>query len=278
MSIEFLSDPEATTVALPTCELACEVSGAGEPTLVLLHGLGASRLLWRDVQAQLGTTGRRVVSYDLRGAGATRERERRELSLATWADDLGGLLAALEIERPVLVGHSLGAAVALKYAIEQPAAVGGLVLMGADPDLANLGPRMSAAAELIGRVGLETWISDHWSRNTPFAAASLQRNPTVLDRYREMLLANRGDDYVRSCLAIVGAESLSSRLDRITAPVLVIVGADDDRTLPAHGRRLAKRLPRARVVELLEVGHTMPFEAPDEVAAAVLAFVAEVAA
>jgi len=274
---ERISGPESTVVRLASSDVACELAGEGSPPLVLVHGLGASTVLWRDLQPRLGD-GHRVLAFDLRGAGRTRERERRELSLATWADDLRGLLGALELEPPVFVGHSLGAAVALKYALTYPDDVAGLVLMGTDPDLANLAPRMQAAAELIERVGLETWVSEHWVKNPPFAAASLERSPELLDRYRAMLLANDDGDYVRTCRAIATAESLGGRLGDVAQPALVLVGSEDDRTLPEHGRRLAERLPDAGFVELAGVGHTMPFEAPDEVAAAVTGFVAERAA
>jgi pimeloyl-ACP methyl ester carboxylesterase len=274
---ERIFGPHSTVVPLGSCEVACKISGTGSPELVLIHGLGAATVLWSDVQPAL-EDGHRVISYDLRGAGRTRQLEARELSLATWADDLRGLLSALEVESPVLVAHSLGAAVALKYALTFPGDVAGLVLMGADPDLSNLAPRMRAAAELIERVGLRSWLAEHWVKNPPFAPASLTRSPELLERYRAMLLGNDEADYVRTCLAIAMAESLGGRLGDLTPPALVIVGAEDDRTLPEHGRRLAERLPDARVVELAGVGHTMPFEAPDEVAAAVTAFVGELAA
>jgi pimeloyl-ACP methyl ester carboxylesterase len=270
---ERISDPESTVVALDTCEVACEISGAGAPAIILLHGLGGSTALWRDVQARLGN-GHRVISYDLRGAGRTRQLEDREFSLATWADDLRGLLSALDVESPVLVGHSLGASVALKYALSFSEEVAGLVLLGADPDLSNLAPRMRAAAELIERIGLESWVSEQWVKNPPFAPAALARRPEILDRYRAMLLGNDQADYVRTCLAIAAAESLGERVGEIALPALVVIGAEDDRTLPEHGRRLAGRLRNARAVELEGVGHTMPFEAPDEVASALLAFVA----
>ena len=268
-----LFDPALTVVTLDSVEVACEISGHGSPAIVLLHGLGASTRLWRDVQARLGD-GNQVLSLDLRGAGRTRQLEDRALSLETWADDLRGTLEALDIERPVLVGHSLGAGVALKYALGFPDHVAGLVLMGVDPDLSNLAPRMLAAAELIERVGLATWVADHWSKNTPFAAATLARSPEIVDRYSSMLLSNDEPSYVRTCRAIAASESLAGRVGEITLPTLVILGAEDDRTLPEHGRSLARRLAGARVVELPGVGHTMPFEAPDEVAAALAEFVA----
>ncbi len=65
------------------------------------------------------------------------------------------------------------------------------------------------------------------------------------------------------------------RLGEIQQPALVLVGGEDDRTLPEHGQRLAESLPAGRLVELAGVGHTMPLEAPDEVAQAVLELGAE---
>jgi len=256
--------------------LAVTVAGSGAP-LVLVHGLGASTELWRDVQAALAE-GHRVVAYDQRGAGRSRELTREPFTLATWAADLRDLLAALEIERPLLVGHSLGSAVALKFALSYPGESAGLVLMGADPDLGNLAPRMLAAAELIEQIGLPRWVEERWSLNTPFAAGSLARAPELLDRYRAMVLANDQESYVRTCRAIATAEPLSGRVGELELAALVIAGAEDDRTLPVHSRALAAALPDCRYVELREVGHTMPFEAPAEVAAAVLRFAEEIGA
>src|SRR5262249_56307417 len=76
----------------------------------------------------------------------------------------------------------------------------------------------------------------------------------------------------RQCRAIASAESLSDRLGEVRRPVLVVVGSDDDRTLPEHGRELARSIPQARLVELADVGHTIPLEAPVEAARAITKF------
>jgi quercetin dioxygenase-like cupin family protein/predicted alpha/beta hydrolase family esterase len=184
----------------------------------------------------------------------------------------------LELERPVLVGHSLGASVALKYALERPAEVDAIVLLGADANLSNLAPRMLASAERIESVGLATWVEEFWSKNPPFSQPSLRRDPLILDEYRAWLLENDEVDYVRQCRAIASAESLAERLGEVAVPVLVVVGADDDRTLPEHGRQLAQAIPRARLVELADVGHTIPLEAPAETARAITDFLRELQA
>jgi 3-oxoadipate enol-lactonase len=253
-------------VRVGACELAYSVAGAGRD-VVLVHGLGGSRVLWGPLVEELARDAR-VVSYDLRGAGRTREERREELTLERWAADLRGLAEALALERPVLVGHSLGGSIALRYALTWPDDVAGLVLIGADANLARIGDRMRRSIDAIEREGLEAWVAGPWSQNPPFAAAAVERAPDGLALYRAMLLANDQADYVRTCAAIAACEDLSGRLGEIAAPAVVLAGLADDRTPPAHAAELAARLPRAELVELPEVGHSVPLEAPADVAAA----------
>ena len=252
-------------------ELHLEVEGAGQP-LVLVHGLGLQAALWRRLCNALGP-GYRLVRLDLRGNPRSHELERRDLSLARWAGDLAAVVAELELDAPVVVGHSLGAAIALRFALDHPERARALVLLGAEADLSNLAPRMLGSAERIERDGLEAWVDGPWASNPPFSRSSLERAPEILAEYRALLLENDAADYVRQCRAIASAESLSGRLRELVPPALVVVGAQDDRTLPEHGRELARALPRAQLVELPEVGHTIPLEAPEAAAAALAAFV-----
>ncbi|HZT84696.1 MAG TPA: alpha/beta fold hydrolase [Gaiellaceae bacterium] len=254
-------------------ELRVEIEGEGVP-LVLVHGLGLSGALWRRVSEALGA-GHRLVRVDLRGSPRSRESVRRELSLERWAADLGAVVDLLELERPVLVGHSLGAAISLKLALERPRDVRALVLIGTEANLSNLAPRMRASAERIESGTLEAWVAGPWSEHPPFSVESLRRDPSILAEYRSLLLENDAGDYVRQCRAIASAEDLSGRLGDVTVPTLVVIGGSDDRTLPERGRELAAAIPRGRFVELSGTGHTIPLEAPEATAAAITGFVAE---
>jgi pimeloyl-ACP methyl ester carboxylesterase len=148
--------------------------------------------------------------------------------------------------------------------------------MGADPELSRLAPRMEKTVELIGEVGLPEWVDRYWSTNPPFAAASLERSPEILDEYRAMVLANDAQSYVRTCLAISRSETLTGELGAVTLPALVIAGSADDRTLPEAGRELSQKLGAASFVELPDVGHTMPLEAPDAVGTSIVDFLRSV--
>lgn len=257
-------------------ELNVEVEGKGLP-LVLVHGLGLQAALWNRLCGALGG-GYQIVRLSLRGSPRSRELERRELTLERWSRDLGAVIDALELDRPVVVGHSLGGAVALRFALDRPFTPRALVLMCTEANLSNLAPRMRASAERIEREGLDPWLDGTWVANPPFSAGSLERDPSLLDEYRDLLRENDPADYVRQCLAIASAESMADRLDEVAAPTLVLVGSEDDRTLPEHGRALAGGILHGRLVELDGIGHTVPMEAPVATAKAMEPFLAEVAA
>src|SRR5262245_16702268 len=152
---------EQQRLGVEGAELHVDVEGTGPP-VVLVHGLGLSGALWNRFCEVFGRD-RTVVRVDLRGTPRSHEVERTELTLAQWAADLGAVVEGLGLERPAIVGHSLGAAVGLKLALERPELVGALVLIGGEADLSNLAPRMLLSAERIEGMGLDAWIAEFWS-------------------------------------------------------------------------------------------------------------------
>jgi len=89
-------------------ELHVDVAGEGLP-LVFVHGLGLQAALWNRLTDALGT-GYQLVRVSLRGSPRSRELEQRELTLERWASDVGAVIDALELDRPVLVGLELAGA------------------------------------------------------------------------------------------------------------------------------------------------------------------------
>lgn len=112
-------------------ELAFEESGSGRPALVFVHGWQADRSVWR---AAIDALGRNVhtLAVDLRGNGESRTAP-GPYRLERFASDLRDLVAARGLGRVVVIGHSMGATVALRFAVDAPELTQGLVLIAPVP-------------------------------------------------------------------------------------------------------------------------------------------------
>lgn len=245
-------------------EVAFTETGPAEaPVVVLSSSLGADRTMWDDLAAQLADRFR-VVAYDHRGHGASPVPDGPS-TLADVAGDVVGLLDRLEVERAHVVGLSLGGMVGMWLGIHAPARVDRLALLCTS---ARLGPRQMwldriAAVEAhgtgsIAEAGVERWI-------TP---AHAEAHPEVRARL-EALIAAQPDAGYASCCAAIADMDLTADLTRITAPTLVIGGAEDPATPPEHQRLIARAIPGARLEVLSPAAHLATVEQPDAIGALV---------
>jgi 3-oxoadipate enol-lactonase len=227
---------------------------ADAPPLLLINSLGADLSMWEPQLEAL--TGRfRVVRYDARGHG------RSPVPPGRYAlDDLGRdalhLLNRLGIARAHVCGLSLGGMTAMWLAAHAPERVDRLVLFCTS---ALLGPPAGwadrAATVLAQGTGAvaETVVS-RWL--TPGYAAA---HPGEVRRLREMVAATPPLGYAGACAAIEQMD-LRPDLPAIVAPTLVVAGADDPATPPAHGAAIAEAVPGARFVVVPGAAHLASHE------------------
>jgi pimeloyl-ACP methyl ester carboxylesterase len=224
----------------------------GRPPVVLIHGAGASSAIWNMVLARVARD-TRALAIDLPGHGPSETAGTAldgtpGLSLARYRDAVGELAGTLCLGASVLVGHSLGAQVAIEAALAWPDKVRALVLVASaprltvDPDLARL-LRDDPPAALA-------WLADHAlpPRAKPavrrgFLAAGLVAPPEV----------------ARADYDIVAATDLRDRVARIACPVTWIDGADDRMTPATEGRP-------GEILTVPDAGHLLPIEAPGAIA------------
>lgn len=120
--------------------------GTQGPAIVLLHGFGSSTFTWRKTLAGELAEQFRLVAVDIKGFGLTEKPRDGRYHIRAYADHLLGFLEAMGLERPVLVGNSMGGAVALHLALTHPERVAGLVLVdSAMPDFRP--PRIDRARQ-----------------------------------------------------------------------------------------------------------------------------------
>ena len=233
-----------------------------QPPVVLIHGTGSDHRSWPLELRRL--SGRRLLAVDLPGHGHSAGRPRQ--SVAAYAQDLVAFLEALQIFRVVLVGHGLGAMVALQTAFEHPARVAGLGLIAASAHL-EVPPMIVEYFSNPLTVPLG-WL---WFQQTAFSPHTLPaRIEVCLERLRSTRPAVLGGDW-RACTQL----DLSSELAQINCPTWVVCGADDRLAPPACTHFLATRLNATRLQVIPAAGHMLLFEQPSALAAGLRSFLTD---
>jgi pimeloyl-ACP methyl ester carboxylesterase len=230
--------------------LAGEQSGDG-PALVLLHGLTATRRYVVHGSRLLERSGLRVVGYDARGhgeSGAPADSGRYEYS--DLASDLGAVLDGLEIERAVLVGSSMGAATAMRFALESPARVAGLVQITPAYDGERTGEELGeweALADGLDSDGVDGFLRAY---DPPVQGGFRE---TVMTFTRQRLERHRDLGAVADALRVVPASHAFSGLEAlqaVEAPTLIV--GSRDQADPGHPLAVAQAyseyLPNAELV------------------------------
>lgn len=238
---------------------------AGPPrakAVVLVHGLGqAASRDWAQVIPALAER-YRVIALDLPGFGAS-DKGNHLYSPANLARVLEAVLKDRVDEPFALVGHSMGAAVALAYAGAYPQRVARLVLVDAAGVL-----HRSVYAEFLGRVGAQRalGVDSPWFESLVRAIQIRAENWAIrgdllLERagVRQRLL--RGEPNAIAAFALA-EHDFSETLPAIRAPTLVVWGAFDTVAPPRTGEVLAWAIPNARLVVLEGLGHAPQVEAP----------------
>src|SRR5215218_770534 len=225
----------------------------------LIHGFGGDLNNWLFNTDRLAER-RRVYALDLPGHGES-SKDVGAGDLDAFAETLGGFLDAVGAARAHLVGHSMGGAVAMAYALDHPDRVASLTLVAA----AGLGEDINPDY-IDGFVAAERRRELKGVLELLFADQGLVSRKLVDDvlRYKRLDGVDAALRQIAGAMYPSGRQTavLTGQLDRLQAPALVVWGAQD-RVLPAaHGQALAAR---ARVEVLAGAGHSPHMEAANEV-------------
>ncbi|WP_375260121.1 alpha/beta fold hydrolase BchO [Citreimonas sp.] len=255
---------------------AWHVQQAGQgPDILLLHGTGASTHSWRYIYPLL-TGSARVMAIDLPGHGFTRLGNRMRSSLDCVADDVAALCRAEGIAPALIVGHSAGAAVALRVVdrMGQGARVVGInpALKPFDGIARTLFPM--AARALAMMPGL-TGAAARQMRDPSRVLSLLRGTGSQISTEQANLYARLFRDrvHVDGALLMMAQwklDGLLADLPRIAAPTLFLTGSGDRMVPPVTAVQAADRMPDAVVESIDGRGHLLHEEDPGAVAARVL--------
>jgi pimeloyl-ACP methyl ester carboxylesterase len=251
----------------------------GRPVL-LIHGTAAWSEFWRGTIDHLTARGFRVVAIDLPPFGFSDRSMLADYSRATQAARIAGALAALDLRRVTLVGHSFGAGATLEAVMRHPERIAGLVLVAAALGLAEEGrspapPSTLLQALLVADTLPELLVAatatNPWATRSLLATMVARKDaatPALAEVLRRpMTLERTTPDFVRWLRGFLtpepGAASNSpAAYARLRTPTRIVWGDLDTLTPLPQGERLARLIPDARLSLMRGVGHIPQIEDP----------------
>lgn len=257
-----------------------QVSGSG-PVLLLLHGTGAGTHSWRALLPLL-VENFTVIAPDLPGHGFTSGRPTGGLSMPSMAHAVADLLGVLEITPSLIIGHSAGAAIAVRMALDGLASPAGII--GLNPALM---PFPGVAARLFPTLARMLFVNPF----APHIFAGIARQQGEVGRFLKRSTGSRidaagADQYQRlfatpahcagaiTMMADWDLDALERDLPKLAVPLLLVHGAGDAMIPLSAAQAAAAMVPGARVETLGGLGHLAHEEAPDQVAELIAAFAA----
>jgi pimeloyl-ACP methyl ester carboxylesterase len=250
------------------------------PAIILLHGSNSSLHTFEPMIAELAGE-YRIITYDQPGHGLTGPHPRDDYTAAGMFEALNAVANAARLDRFYLGGNSMGGWVAWRYALNYPERVEGLILIdaaGAPLREGESAPPLNLGFRLLRNPLLRPLLSQITPRS--LVQKSLQEtvaDPSIVtnamvDRYWE-LLRFPGNRRASALRADADREAeVFDRISDITAPTLLLWGAEDRLIFPSAATTFDERLPNAEVVILDGVGHIPMEEAPAATANAIRRF------
>lgn len=220
---------------------------SGAP-LLFIHGAGDSHLLWNGQLAAFANT-HRTFALDLPGHG--RSSPPAKSAIAEYAVAAREFLASLRVDPAIIVGSSMGGAIALTLALETPQYVRGLVLVGT-------GARLRVAPAFLDGVQTDFESTARALVENYYAA----RAPAFLREKSIEQLRNSGSAVLAQDFAACDLFDIRDNLSRITVPTLVICGSQDRMTPPKYSEYLAQHIPISQLVMISDAGHMVMLEQP----------------
>jgi pimeloyl-ACP methyl ester carboxylesterase len=240
------------TVDSKGVSLAVRDSGSEGVPVVLVHGLGFGQHTWDRVVPRLSAGGLRVVTYDQRSHGASGASD--DYSPSAFCDDHAAVLGELGLEKPILVGHSLGATIVLEHAATHGGCDRVVCIDGGLPMALPSADWEAMRAEMRRPIPrLAVWAMKVARLGTKLSFEELRR---VVEEH-EANIAN-----------------LEGAYDCITCPVLMVMGSCADpvpqgeeiREVVSQGIRSLREAHPVVRVEWLPCGHNVPLERPAKLA------------
>jgi pimeloyl-ACP methyl ester carboxylesterase len=243
---------------IESVKIACWINGSGinkkKQSLFFIHGSGSDHSAWSHQYARLHKY-YNILAIDLPGHG--RSGGSGEADVADYSVWVKKLLDILDLKRAVLVGHSLGAAITLRFALNYPQEIAGIVLVGG-------GMKMS----------VNPFFLEFLKTNPPEVPTEIidlickyslaKENRSKFSAPLQKSLSQSSVEVLYDDLSACNSLDLAPETGEISIPALVICGAEDKMTPPDFSRQLAASISGATLEIIEGAGHMVMMEKPAE--------------
>jgi len=280
------SGPERRMAHVIHYNLSYVVQGAEYGTdgaIVLLHDILAGAFAWSEVMPQLADTKRAVYAIDMLGYGQSEHPWPADTSNWGHADSLSMLFEQLNLTNIVLVGHGLGGSVAQVLATRlSRERVAALVLIDTNCFEHSFAPNWPLTEmkkrqdpDAPKQIKVEDIIAD-LKETLPNGSNNPQRFQDIMSDYIEPWNSELGKEVLYQHIRLLipsYTNSVASDLKRLGKPVLIIWGQNDQQNPLKFAERLHRDIAESELVIVPDAGHLILFDAPDNVASAIVDFV-----
>lgn len=267
-------NPTIRQIQLPgrvRLEFAEQGDRAGTP-VIALHGVTDSWRSFAPVLPHLRSE-LRVMALTQRGHGGS-DKPAGGYGSTDYAADVAGFMDMMEISRAVLVGHSMGSVNAMRFAIDYPSRVAGLMLAGTMPWFGRPPEILEFHRQQI--MPLVDPVPEAFAREFQQSTLARPIDPSMLDGFVSESLKVPSHVWRAAFAGFIG-DDFSPRLREIEAPTLIVWGRHDGYCSATDQQEMLSLIRTARLVEYADAGHAMHWEEPQRFALDLSRFVNSVA-
>ncbi len=247
-----------------------EIHGAGHP-LILISGYSADHTIWLPVLEYLAKSFQ-VILFDNRGSGQTKD-DVKDLSASLIAKDISILIEKLDLQKPHILGYSMGGTIAQKLAVNHPDQIGKLILLATSSKW-----RKAIEQAFHSQIAIrEACVSDEvlFEMKWPWIfGEKFLSNSKNFEKFKKLYYANPFPQSLknqRRQLQILDRFDGREDLNKIQAETLVLYGKEDIISLPYESKYLAEKIPNAKI-KSIDAAHGINTEAPAQLIEFILKF------
>jgi sigma-B regulation protein RsbQ len=252
------------------------VIGHGKPPLLLCNGFGCHQGIWHYLIPALAVQ-HQVILFDYLGSGAsdrTAYDPQQYTTMAAYAQDVVAICQALDLRETTIVGHSVGATIAMLTAIAAPQHFANVVLLAPSPYYLNEADYYGGFERADMLAVLATMEQDYQGWTTAFADLLLgPTNASSLGEELARAFCETDSTIAKQFARVAFLSDNRGDVARLSLPTLVVQCTEDVAGPPEVGAYLLRHLPHAQLVTLATTGHCPHLSAPLETLAAIQTFV-----